>query len=92
MAGRGNPPGIGRPKGAQNKLTRTIKEAFREAFERRGGVDALIQWAKKDESAFYSLVSKLIPTEVVGQLDVTLLTVEERKARLAQLLHEAASR
>jgi hypothetical protein len=82
----------GRPKGVPNKLTTSIKEAFKQAFDQRGGVDSLLEWAEKEPTAFYNLVGRLIPTEVVGQLDVTLLTVEERKARLAELLKEAAAR
>lgn len=57
-------PGPGRPKGVPNKATTTIKAAFLEAFERRGGADALVRWAEDNETEFYKLASKLIPTEV----------------------------
>lgn len=63
----GNP--AGKPKGAVNKTTTAIKEAFREAFERRGGVDALVLWAEGNETEFYRLASKLIPTEVQAQIE-----------------------
>ena len=66
MAGRGNPKGVGRPKGSQNKLTVSIKQAFKEAFDERGGVPALLEWAAEEPTAFYNLVGRLIPTEMSG--------------------------
>lgn len=56
----------GRQKGSPNKLTASMKEAFREAFDARGGVPALIAWAETNETAFYNLVGRLIPTEMTG--------------------------
>lgn len=69
-------PGPGRPKGMPNKATASIKAAFLEAFERRGGADALLRWAEDNETEFYKLASKLIPTEV--------------NATVAQVPHEEA--
>jgi hypothetical protein len=60
------PPGPGRPKGSKNKFT-SLKQAFLDAFEIIGGVDALAEWAKKTErnrGLFYSLTTKLFPQEV----------------------------
>lgn len=57
-------PGQGRPKGVKNKTTVAIKEAFREAFDEMGGVDALVRWGQDNPTQFYQLASKLIPTEV----------------------------
>lgn len=57
-------PGQGRPKGCQNKSTVAIKDAFRQAFDDMGGVDALVTWGKDNQTQFYQLASKLIPTEV----------------------------
>lgn len=57
-------PNQGRPKGCKNKATVAIKEAFREAFDEMGGVDALVNWGRDNPTQFYQLASKLIPTEV----------------------------
>lgn len=76
-----------RHKGVPNKVTKSVKEAITEAFEKRGGVKALLKWADTNPDAFYAhLWGRLAPREVQATLDVTLLTPEERKARIAQIL------
>jgi hypothetical protein len=64
----------GRKKGTPNKVTASVKEAFKEAFDRRGGVDALVQWAEGEPTEFYKLAARLIPTEL--QADVRQLVIE----------------
>ena len=61
-------PGPGRPVGSKNKVTQSIRQAFKDAFDEMGGVDALVEWGLKEENrgAFYALASKLIPTEITG--------------------------
>jgi hypothetical protein len=62
----------GRPKGAKNKTTVAAKEAIAEAFERLGGVDALVTWANKEDNAkvFYSQIwPKIVPLQVGGDPD-----------------------
>ena len=70
MAGIGKgTPGPGRPKGIPNKLTKSAKEAFQLAFDDLGGWEGLAKWARKDphnQKVFYSLYSKLIPTDVTS--------------------------
>lgn len=56
--------GKGRPKGAVNKLTRTIKEAIEQAFEQVGGSDYLATMAKEQPAAFMTLLGKVLPTQV----------------------------
>lgn len=60
---RGN-AGKGRPKGARNKSTASVKAALAEAFEKRGGVPSLLTWAESEPTEFYRLWSKMIPAEV----------------------------
>lgn len=81
--------GIGRVKGVPNKLTQSVKDCMALAFDRLGGVDGLVDWAERDDknrSTFYQSWSRLAPREVLATVDVTLLTPEERRARIAQLL------
>ena len=60
---------VGRPKGVPNKLTRTIKAAFEDAFNRLQDVDpladekdvSLVTWARANPTDFYKLCRILIP-------------------------------
>ena len=54
--------GKGRIKGVPNKTTKAVKDALQEAFDGLGGVDALIVWAKTEQTEFYKLWTKLLPT------------------------------
>jgi hypothetical protein len=60
----------GKPKGATNKLTKSVKEAFEIAFnELQGDSEAnLANWAKENTTEFYKLAAKLIPTSVSADL------------------------
>lgn len=79
-------PGPGRPKGSQNKLTRSAREAFLYAFEAIGGMDALAKWAKANPAEFYRLYGRLIPTEqnitaAVAETRYTLYVPQKGKPR-----------
>jgi hypothetical protein len=88
MAAGTKPPaaGKGRPKGAQNKTTKTLKEAILLAAEKVGAdgegkdglVGYLVEVARSDVKAFAPLLGRLIPTEVTGELTFSLA---ERVAR-----------
>lgn len=83
---KGNP---GRPVGSKNKVPQSVRDSFLTAFQQRGGATALIDFAAKsdeNERAFYQLASKLIPSEIVASVNVAILTDDERRARLADLL------
>lgn len=70
---RRKPPaaGKGRPKGATNKLTRTIKEAIEQAFDMAGGAEYLARMADEQPAAFMTLLGKVLPTQVQADIDVT---------------------
>jgi UV DNA damage repair endonuclease len=60
---RGN---SGKPKGAINKNTKSVKEAFVEAFGKlqlKQGVN-LADWGQENPTEFYRLCTKLIPQAV----------------------------
>ena len=54
----------GRTKGTPNKVTASIKEAFMIAFDKRGGIAGLMEWADENPTHFYQIIGKLIPQEV----------------------------
>ena len=50
--------GMGRPKGSRNRYTQ-LKEAFLEVFNKLGGVDGMVTWAKKNDknrAQFYHML------------------------------------
>lgn len=62
----GNPRG--RESGSSNKTTVAAKQAFQLAFDGLGGVTALQEWAKDNQTEFFKLFSKLIPQDVNATL------------------------
>lgn len=58
--------GKGRVKGVPNKTTASVKAALQDAFERLGGVDSLVTWGRENQTEFYKLWSRMLPTEVSG--------------------------
>jgi hypothetical protein len=59
-------PGPGRPKGKPNKFT-TLKQAFLDAFEKMGGIEALYEWAKTNQhtkAQFYQMIAKMLPSNI----------------------------
>jgi len=68
-------PGPGRPKGSKNKFT-GLKEAFLEAFEEMGGAEGLLTWIKKsprNQSQFYQLISKMLPSNLSVEGDINVV-------------------
>jgi hypothetical protein len=63
---------MGRPKGAQNKMTRALKEMILTALDEAhpdGAVGYLKQQATSNPTAFLTLVGKVLPLQVAGELD-----------------------
>lgn len=69
-------PGPGRPKGRQNKVTTTAKDAIAMAADRLGGTDRLVEWVKEapeNERIFWgSIYTRLLPLQVGGDPDAPL--------------------
>lgn len=64
--------GPGRPKGAPNKLTRTIKEAIEAAFDEVGGSKYLAKMAFDEPVAFMSLLGKAMPQQIDANVNGNL--------------------
>jgi len=64
--GQPRPKTAGRKKGSVNKSTASTKAALMAAFDQRGGVPALLRWAKDNETEFYKLWGRMVPTEISG--------------------------
>jgi len=56
--------GKGRPKGAVNKLTKTIREAVEISFAQIGGADWLVKMADDQPVAYMTLLGKVLPQQV----------------------------
>lgn len=75
MPGKGKPfkkgEAKGRPKGVQNKITRTVKETVLSAFNELQGDPKhnIISFAKSNPKEFYAIAAKLIPTEVKATVE-----------------------
>lgn len=62
----------GKPKGAVNKLTKTVKETVLAVFNDLQSDPAvnLLEFGKKHPKEFYQIASKLIPTEIAANVEV----------------------
>lgn len=67
----------GKPKGAVNKLTKTVKERVLEVFnELQDDPTAnLLDWAKGEPTEFYKIAAKLIPADINAKVDGKIITV-----------------
>lgn len=61
-------PGPGRPPGAQNKITATVKMMVLGALDKLGGETWLVRMAKKHPQAFMQMLKQVMPTQVVGDV------------------------
>jgi len=76
----------GRPPGSLNKSTRNVKAALERAFERMGGVRALVAWGRENPTEFYKLWAKLLPRDLhVTMADESAQLGAEVRARLDEV-------
>lgn len=75
----------GRRAGTQNKLTKTVKEAFETAFEEMQGDPKvkLSVWGKENPTEFYKLSARMIPAEINAKVSTqeTALELLDRGTR-----------
>ncbi len=76
----------GRPPGALNKRTRNVKAALERAFERMGGVRALVAWGRDNPTEFYKIWAKLLPRDLNITMDAEGMALsDEVRARLDEV-------
>ena len=75
-------PGSGRKKGTPNVVTAKLKDAIENAFNEVGGQEYLVKVAKEDVRTFCTLLGKVLPTQLEGDLGLTLKTHEQALAEL----------
>lgn len=64
----------GKPKGAVNKLTKTVKETVLAVFNdlQDDPKHNLMEFAKKNPRDFYQIAAKLLPMEVEAKVQATV--------------------
>jgi len=55
--------------GTPNKYGRSVKNAFIDAFELMGGVNALVAWGQQEPTHFYRCLVQIAPKTIVGEGD-----------------------
>lgn len=83
--------GKGRPKGSANKTTALLKEAIILAAEETGqdgnGKGGLVGYcaflAKEEPKAFASLLGRVLPLQLAGNLTIDIASKEQRDAAVA---------
>ncbi|GAF70797.1 unnamed protein product [marine sediment metagenome] len=69
---------MGRPAGAKNKMTATVKENIVAVFNKLEGTAGMAKWAQKNPDSFYRMYGQLAPKEivadVVGDLTINLVS------------------
>lgn len=69
MAGNGGKrTGAGRKPGSPNKIAATVKMMVLTALDKVGGITYLKKQAKDNPQAFMTLLGKIMPTQVVGDV------------------------
>src|SRR5271165_1351539 len=66
--------GKGRPKGATNTMTRSLREMILGALDDAGGQDYLAEQAHKNPAAFLALVGRVLPPEPRGDTIPPVIT------------------
>jgi hypothetical protein len=84
----------GRKKNSKNRVTRSVKEGYLNTFIELQQSDRhnLTAWAKKNLTVFYSLATKLIPTEIGGHITQVNTTAQLTDDELNQKINAIISK
>lgn len=80
---------MARPKGSKNKIGVRAKDNVVSVFDRLGGVEGMVKWAQENETEFYKMYAKLIPTDITineGETAVERLVERFTEAELEQAI------
>lgn len=64
----------GRKKGTPNKATAELKDAILSAFDSVGGSTYLVEVAKEHPQVFCTLLSKVLPKDIVADVNLAAPT------------------
>jgi hypothetical protein len=56
----------GRQQGTPNRITTAFKQAVQIVYDEIGGHAAFATWARENQTDFYRIASRLIPTEITS--------------------------
>ena len=68
MASGGKRPGSGRKPGSPNKMASGVKSNVIGVFSKIGGREAMAEWALANQTQFYQIYSKLLPSELSAEV------------------------
>jgi hypothetical protein len=81
---KGSKTGGGSRKGVPNKLTADVKEMILGALDAAGGLDYLTRQAKKNPTAFLSLLGRVLPRQIEANVQGTFTGYEPVPIPVAQ--------
>jgi len=69
----------GRPVGAQNKLTKTVRDTVMAVFNdlQEDPKANLMEWGKDNPTEFYKIAAKLIPTEINATVNEVVIKFKD---------------
>ena len=68
----GKRPGAGKKAGSVNKMSMTVKDNVIAVFDAIGGNATMAAWAEGNQTEFFKLYSRLVPTDLNVAGDVTI--------------------
>ena len=73
---KGTPKSGGRRKGTPNKVGASIKRLTLQALSNVGGSEYLEEQARENPVAFMSLLGRILPTQLIAEVNVNTKTFE----------------